>query len=106
MKSKITKNTLYLLVLKTGENLLATITDTDGEYLFCENLVAFMSDQQGKLITIPYLQFSEEDVCEFNARDDIRHMMKPNSKLTEYYKTTFSKIILPDSNLMKPTLLP
>jgi len=106
MQDKIETNKLYLLVLKTGENLLATITETDGEYIFCENLVAFMPDQQGKLLTIPYLQFSLEDKCEFNATDDIRHMLSPNAKLTEYYKTTFSKIIVPDNNLMKPTLLP
>lgn len=108
MKGKITTNELYLLVLKTGENLLATIKDTDGEYIFCENLVAFMSDQQGKLITIPYLQFSEKDECEFNATDDIRHILTPNDTLKEYYKKTFSKstIIMPDNKLMKPKLLP
>ena len=96
----------YLLVLKTGENLLATIlseTDTEVE---CENLVAFMPDREGKMLTVPYLQFSKESECDFNVDNDVRHILTPNDDLAKYYATQFSKIIVPNDGLMKPTLLP
>jgi len=101
----------YLLVLKTGENLLATINDTsenDEEEMIihCENLVAFMPDQQGKMLTIPYLQFSKESECDFNVDNDVRHILTPNDDLAKYYATQFSKIIVPNDVMMKPTLLP
>jgi len=109
--TEIKNGMCYLLVLKTGENLLATINDVsendDEEMIIhCENLVAFMPDQQGKMLTIPYLQFSKEIECDFNVDEDIRHILTPNDELGKYYATQFSKIIVPDSGMMKPTLLP
>lgn len=95
----IENDTVYLLVLKTGENLLATITSNDDGIIQCENLVAFMPDQKGKMMTIPYLQFSKETECEFNIDADVRHILTPNDDLSKYYAQQFSKIIVPNAGI-------
>lgn len=97
---------LKLLVLKTGENLMGTVSGQNEGLLAVEDIVAFAPKPDGTgVMTIPYLQFSIENETTFDVESDIRHLLTPNKDLSEYYNKQFSKIIVPDEKLIKPTML-
>ena len=96
---------LALIVLTTGENLMGTINETTEDGIVVSDIVAFAPKPDGSgVMTIPYLQFSVEDTATFN-NDNVRHILTPNQDLADYHTKQFSKIIVPDSKLMKPKMM-
>jgi len=99
---------LALLVLKTGENLMGAIFSQDEDEIFLENVVAFAPKADGSgIMTIPYLQFSVENVTRFSLFEDVRHILTPNADLTAYHKKQFDttpEIIVPDNKLITPKM--
>lgn len=81
------RDKIKLLVLNTGENIIAVVDDNGHEYVADKPVVLVPNPQnQDELVFFPYLQFSEEDVAAFKQAD-VRHILTPKHNLLDNYYT-------------------
>jgi hypothetical protein len=71
-------DTIKLIVMKSGMNLLGDIVEDKGDSIVVKNpaMISPIPGDNGRLGFLPYLQLSTLDTCEF-MMEDIMHVFPP-----------------------------
>ena len=94
--------TIKIIVLSSGENILGKVSQAKDGFLV-ENPVMMLSDpnpaNRGRLIFVPYLQFTTLDKCKFENKD-IRHVLGDvRDEIVNGYNREFgSGLVVPENN--------
>lgn len=89
--------TVMLLILKTGERVLAKLNDNQ-----CESPMILMpGSADGSVMMIPYLQYSEDNSVPFREMD-CKHIVSPMSELADSYLSHLSPISVPAKKIVMP----
>ena len=91
---------IVLLVLVQGEHVVGEVIDKTDDVIKLKNIVAFVPSPDGRITAVPYLPISDENEATFNIQQSVRHILKPNSEIVEYYTKEFGLLTVPEKKIV------